>query len=234
MSVMSESDPKCMFSSIQDVISILIMCRNEKVLWKSLRLHTYICTNGLETHPSVGKYLISLFVELDKIWYAHQAFQRLLYVDESSWNALIYGFINHGYPMQALSLYQKMKENYHVHYPCGYTFVALLKACISLQDIEKGSQIHADIARIGLFEEDIFIGTTLVDMYAKFGFLLKAHEVLENLSIRNAVSWNALIAGCVEQGQAHEALNCFERMRSEGLAVDVATLISILKACGVA
>ena len=64
------------------------------------------------------------------------------------------------------------------------------------------------------------------------GSLPEAHEGLENLSIRNAVSWNALIVGCVEQGQAHEALNCFERMRSEGLAVDVATLISILKACG--
>ena len=231
MSLMSESDTKCMFSSIEDVINILIMCRNEKDLWKSLRLHTYICTNGLEAHPSVGRYLISLFVELDKIWYAHQAFQRLLYVDESSWNALIYGFINHGNPIQAFSLYQKMKDNYLVHCPCGYTFVALLKACISLQDIEKGSQIHADIARIGLFEEDIFIGTTLVDMYAKFGFLEKAQDVFDSLSIQTIVSWNALICGCVEHGRSEEALQLFEKMQESGISADAITLVCTLKAC---
>jgi pentatricopeptide repeat protein len=59
----------------------------------------------------------------------------------------------------------------------------------------------------------------------------KAREVLENLRIRNVVSWNALIATYVRNGEGHEAFISFECMQSEGISPDEATFVSILKAC---
>ena len=230
MDTISENNSKFVVSSVESIISILVMCRNEKDLQTSLRLHRYICTNGLETHLSVGKYLVSLFVELDNIWYAHQAFQKLLHVDESSWNALICGYVKHGDHLQALRLYQKMKKNHCSHHPCGYTFVALLKACTTLQEIEKGSQIHADIARFGLFQVDIFISTTLIDMYAKFGFLGKAQDVFDSLDKQNTVLWNALISGYSQHDLGYEAIDSFGRMQEEGLLPDV-VIFSCISQC---
>ena len=81
-----------------------------------------------------------------------------------------------------------------------------------------------------MLEKNVILGTVLVDMYAKCGMLKKAQQVLEDLPFRNIVSWSVLIAGCVQHGQSHEALNYFERMQSEGLLPDVVTFVCLLKA----
>ena len=54
-------------------------------------------------------------------------------------------------------------------------------------------------------------------MYAKCGVPAKAQEVLEELSTRNVISWNALLAGYGQQRQCYEVLYGFEHMQSEGL-----------------
>ena len=58
----------------------------------------------------------------------------------------------------------------------------------------------------------------------------KAQEVLEELPIRNLISWNTLIAGYSQQGKGPEALKCFERMESEGLFPDDITFHCVLSA----
>ena len=68
-------------------------------------------------------------------------------------------------------------------------------------------------------------------MYAKCGVPAKAQEVLEELPTRNVISWNALLAGYVQQGQCYEVLYGFEHMQSEGLSPDAVTFICTLKAC---
>eukprot|EP00250_Pteridium_aquilinum_P019584 c24490_g16_i2 orf=1-393(-) len=45
--------------------------------------------------------------------------------------------------------------------------VALLKACAKQKDLCKGSKIHADILRRGSLKTHHFLGSTLVNMYAK-------------------------------------------------------------------
>ena len=78
---------------------------------------------------------------------------------------------------------------------------------------------------------DVVLGTALVDMYVKCGVIAKAQEVLEELLVRDLVSWNSLIGGYTELGRGHEALNCFEQMQSEGLTPDGVTFTHILRAC---
>jgi pentatricopeptide repeat protein len=68
-------------------------------------------------------------------------------------------------------------------------------------------------------------------MFAKCGVLSKAAQVLEDLPARDVVSWNAMIAGYARDGQAHEALECFALMRSEGLSPNEITFACILSAC---
>jgi pentatricopeptide repeat protein len=94
----------------------------------------------------------------------------------------------------------------------------------------RAKKIHDELKTRGLLlEKDIMLGTALVDMYAKCGFPAKAHEVLDELPIRNIVSWSAIIVGYVQQGQAKETLDCFERMLNEGLSSNAVTFSCLLK-----
>jgi pentatricopeptide repeat protein len=68
-------------------------------------------------------------------------------------------------------------------------------------------------------------------MYARCGSLAKAQEVLKDLSLRNVVSWNALISGFAQQGKGGEALDGFKQMQCEGILPNSVTFLCVLNAC---
>ena len=68
-------------------------------------------------------------------------------------------------------------------------------------------------------------------MYSKCGMLAQAREALEELLVRDVVSWNALISGYAQQGKAYEALNCFECMHIEGIVPNEVTFLCAMTAC---
>ena len=75
------------------------------------------------------------------------------------------------------------------------------------------------------------MSNALIEMYLKCGALEKAREVCEQLPDRNVASWTILMAGYVERGLGEEAMDCFRKMKNEGIFPDIVTYICILKAC---
>eukprot|EP00250_Pteridium_aquilinum_P000158 c10176_g1_i1 orf=1-411(-) len=69
-------------------------------------------------------------------------------------------------------------------------------------------------------------------MYAKCGLLLEAREVFDALPVQDIVSWNALLAGFLEQGLEEEVLRCLKQMSLEEVSLDAVTFVYGLKACG--
>eukprot|EP00249_Psilotum_nudum_P036895 c8980_g1_i1 orf=1-378(-) len=59
---------------------------------------------------------------------------------------------------------------------CSDTYVFLLRGCTNMKSLAEGKQIHAHIINCG-FKPDIFIGNTLVNMYAKCGSIEHACQV---------------------------------------------------------
>ncbi|MCO5588725.1 hypothetical protein L7F22_042684 [Adiantum nelumboides] len=108
----------------------------------------------------------------------------------------------------------------------------MLKACGSIGAKDKGEQIHDMVAKQGLFGADVVLCTALVDIYAKCGALRKAQKVFDELSVKDPISWFALIVGYAAHSKSKQALDCFEKMQGEGLSPDALTYVCILKACG--
>jgi hypothetical protein len=52
--------------------------------------------------------------------------------------------------------------------PDSVTFVGVLNACASIIALEEGRCVHHQIIQSGL-ESDVFVGNSLLDMYAKCG-----------------------------------------------------------------
>ena len=92
-------------------------------------------------------------------------------------------------------------------FPTAVTFISILKSYDNVGAIDKGEQIHDEIAKQGLLADNVVLGTALVDMYAKCGALVKARQVLDELLFYNAISWNALISSYAQKGEGEKALN---------------------------
>jgi pentatricopeptide repeat protein len=94
-----------------------------------------------------------------------------------------------------------------------------------------GKQIHEHVLEIGLWS-DLYIANALIDMYARFGDLVQARNVFEEMPHRDIVSWNSLISGYSSNGYWEEALEIYYRSRMVGMLPDAFTVSSVLPACG--
>jgi hypothetical protein len=64
--------------------------------------------------------------------------------------------------------------------PDSVTFVGLLNACASVVVLEQGRCVHQQILQSGL-ESDVFVGSSLVDTYAKCGSIEDAWSVFNKM-----------------------------------------------------
>ncbi|KAI5066600.1 hypothetical protein GOP47_0019224 [Adiantum capillus-veneris] len=200
---------------------------------KGKQIHDEIVSQGLlEKDGVLGNALVGMYAKCGALSKAAQVLDELPTRDVVSWSALIAGYVKNGQGEEALICFQRMQSE--GFFPDAITYTSLLQACGITGAVDRGKQIHDEIVRQGLLGKDVVLGNALVDMYAKCGALAQAQEALDNLSIRNIVSWSALITGYVEKGQGKEALNCFQRMKSEGLSPNAITYACALKACGIA
>ncbi|KAI5067673.1 hypothetical protein GOP47_0018201 [Adiantum capillus-veneris] len=216
--------------SVADMAHLLQKCGQQRDRMLALRLHCHMRKNGLDIHRLLGNYLIPTLVDVGKLNDAREIFDRFANPNEWSWNSLINGYIRCGKPQDALQLYQKMRKCAHAHRD-GHTFVAALKACAKLKNLEQGELIHEEIAKLGLLHKNIFVANTVIDMYAKCGSLLKAQQVFDRLPKRTVVSWNALITGYAEHGRGNECMDCLEKMHLDGVFPNAVTFLSALRAC---
>ena len=194
-------------------------------------IHAHILERGLLNKDiSLGNALLGMYVKCGALAKAQDIFDELPARDVVTWNSLITGYAQHGLGHEALSCLQRMQDEGIS--PNTITFICILKSCGSIGAAEKGAEIHAEVSRQGLLDNNNVLCTALIDMYAKCGALAKAQGVFDTIQARDVVMWNSLIARYAQHGLGDEALSCFKRMRDEGPPPNRATFISVLKACG--
>jgi pentatricopeptide repeat protein len=184
----------------------------------------------LEKDIVLGNVLVDMYAKLGMLGKAEEVFDELPVKDVVSWSSLITGYAQQGLGSKALNCFRQMQADGIS--PSLVTFGCILKACGSTRSLEIGEEIHAEIEKRGFSGRDIAVRTSLVDMYAKCGVMEKAKKVFEEIVARDAVAYNALMAGYVEQGRSDEVLEWFKRMQDEGIPPDAITFASILKSCG--
>ena len=211
-------------------VSLLKNCAKNKDLCKGISVHDEIVKKGLLAKSSyIASTLIHMYVKCDDLARAQQILDELPVRDVVSWSALIAGYVQQRKAREALNCFEQMRHEGIT--PNVVIFTCILKAYAITGTIEKGKQIHDEVINRGLLVEDIVLGNALVNMYVKCGNITKAQKLLQELPERDVVSWNIIIAGYAQQGQAHDALNCFKHMRGEGIFPNSVTFVCILNAC---
>lgn len=79
---------------------------------------------------------------------------------------------------------------------------------------------------------DVFVGSSLVDMYAKCGEVGVARKLFDELPDKNVVSWSGMIYGYAQSGDDEEALKLFKDALAAELDVNDFTFSSVIRVCG--
>ena len=222
---------KCYDPSAFTFVALLKSCAKLKDMTKGCEIHAHISKLGwLKTNLFVWNSVVDMYAKCGSVSRARELFEKLHVRDVVSWNALIAGYVQHEHGEEALNCFNKMKREGVA--PDAITLACSLKACGCIKAAKLGREIHSEVARRGLLEGDVVLGSTLVDMYIKCGLLENAKEVFINLPVRDVITWTALISGYAQHEFGEEALNCFKEMQNSGFSPNAMTLASSLKACG--
>eukprot|EP00268_Persea_americana_P020906 TRINITY_DN20957_c0_g1_i2.p1 TRINITY_DN20957_c0_g1~~TRINITY_DN20957_c0_g1_i2.p1 ORF type:complete len:1048 (+),score=191.76 TRINITY_DN20957_c0_g1_i2:99-3242(+) len=104
--------------------------------------------------------------------------------------------------------------------PDKFLVPTILKACGALQALSVGTMVHAFVMR-KMLELDVFVGNSLIDMYAKCGRLRSSRQVFDLMVERDVVSWTVLLTACADAGLLDEAVDIFESMQLNGVKPDL-------------
>ncbi|KAH7427133.1 hypothetical protein KP509_10G031500 [Ceratopteris richardii] len=211
-------------------ISILRASAALGALHKGIQIHKEVIQQGLlQDNVMIGTALVDMYAKCGVLSMAHDVIEQLPSRNVVTWSALIAGYADTLQGDEALNCFERML--YEGIFPNAVTYACALKACTAIGALEKGKELHDQILKQGLLQDNVVLGNALVYMYAKCGALFKAHNVLKELTSRDVVTWSALIAGYVEHGQGEGALDCFDSMLHDGIFPNAVTYVSILKAC---
>lgn len=109
-------------------------------------------------------------------------------------------------------------------------YIPLLQECIAKRSVLNAQMAHSHIVKTGT-HEDTFVMTSLVNVYAKCGYMEYAQKVFNQLPGRNVVSWTGLMTGYVHNSQPEVALRVFVEMLEVGAYPTSYTFGTILSAC---
>ncbi|XP_021739331.1 pentatricopeptide repeat-containing protein At3g02330, mitochondrial-like [Chenopodium quinoa] len=194
-----------------------------------MELHTRVIKSGMGFHPFVGSTLVDMYCKYGLIDEAMKLRDRLGKQNIVSWNAIISGCLQQNMEDEALRIFSLMLGTGIE--PDNFTYATVLDTCANLATVGLGKQIHAQIIKHEL-QADVYIVSTLVDMYSKCGNMQDSQLMFERALERDFVTWNAMICGYAYHGFAEEALQVFEDMKREKVKPNHATFIAVLRACG--
>lgn len=202
----SSSDPPYELLQTHPSLTLLSKCRSIKYL---KQVHSQFIKFGLHN----TQFAVSKLVEFCAVSpYGDLSYALSIFNSVHNPNHVIYNMMIRGY---SLSSSPYLALHYYVNMllfglqPNSYTFPFLLKSVTKLMVACAGKQVHGHVFKLGL-GNDVFVHTSLVNMYAQHGNLDDARLVFDKSDFRDAVSFTALIAGYVLGGRVDDARELFD------------------------
>uniref|UniRef100_A0A7N2MLA9 DYW domain-containing protein n=1 Tax=Quercus lobata TaxID=97700 RepID=A0A7N2MLA9_QUELO len=193
---------------------LLLACKDKASISKT---HALMLLTGLFMHGSSNGGLMISYANIGDIKSARKVFDVLPQRGVGAWNAMIIAYSRIEYPVEVLNLYRQMiLEGVR---PDSSTFTVALKACTRLLDLKTGEEIWCRAMDCG-FEFDVFVGSSILNLYAKCGKMDEAIVVFDRMPRRDLVCWTTTISGFAQSGRPVEAVDMYRRMQKKGMEGD--------------
>ncbi|URD90869.1 Pentatricopeptide repeat-containing protein [Musa troglodytarum] len=169
--------------------------------------------------------VVNMYAKCRRIEEARRMFDRMPERDLVAWNAIVAGYAQNGMAERALEMVIRLQKDGRK--PDSVTLVSALPACANVGSLKIGKTVHAFAMKAG-FDSLVNVSTALVDMYSKRGAIETARLVFDSMRLKNVVSWNSMIDGYGQNGDAEEAWRLFEKMQRETVMPDSFTMVSVI------
>ncbi|KAL9313682.1 hypothetical protein ACSQ67_019134 [Phaseolus vulgaris] len=208
---------------------LMSVSSNLRDLDKGKQLFAFCFKMGFVYNSIVSSAAIDLFSKCNRLEDSVQLFKEQDQWDSALCNSMISGYARHDLGKDALRLFVlTLRKNIR---PTKYMVSSLLSSVSILLPVEVGNQIHSLVPKLG-FESDSVIANSLLDMYAKFGFIDDALNIFNEMKIKDLVSWNTMLMGLTYNGRVSSTMDLFrELLTREDMLPDRITLTSVLLAC---
>ncbi|KAA0050956.1 putative pentatricopeptide repeat-containing protein [Cucumis melo var. makuwa] len=208
--------------------SVLKACKGMKALSCGALAHSLATKLGIDRSVYVQNALLDMYAAscatMDD---ALSVFNDIPLKTAVSWTTLIAGLTHRGDGYSGLLAFRKMLlEDVG---PNSFSFSIAARACASISSYSCGKQIHAAVTKYGL-HCDAPVMNSILDMYCRCNYLCDAKRCFDELTEKNLITWNTLIAG-YERSDSSESLSLFFQMGSEGYKPNCFTFTSITAAC---
>ncbi|KHN46962.1 Pentatricopeptide repeat-containing protein, mitochondrial [Glycine soja] len=208
---------------------LMSVCSNLRDLDKGKQVFAFCFKMGFVYNSIVSSAAIDLFSKCNRLEDSVRLFKKQDQWDSPLCNSMISSFARHDLGENALQLFVlTLRKNIR---PTEYMVSSLLSSVSIFLPVEVGNQIHSLVPKLG-FESDAVVANSLVDMYAKFGFIGDALNIFNEMKIKDLVSWNTIMMGLTYYGRVSLTMDLFrELLTREGILPDRITLTAVLLAC---
>ncbi|XP_039117952.1 putative pentatricopeptide repeat-containing protein At5g52630 [Dioscorea cayenensis subsp. rotundata] len=198
---------------------------------KGSQLHGHLLKSGLI--PSISLLSNHLITFYARCHLPHLS--RLAFLDSPSktsavWASLIAALAQNGLSADALLAFRSMLS--HSIPVCDRTLPSATKSCAALSLPGLARSLHS-LALRSPFSSDVFVASSIIDMYSKCSLLTDARAVFDEMPHRNVVSWSSLIYGHALAGLNLDALHLFKLALADNLINDF-TYSTIIRVCSAA
>ncbi|MCO5592983.1 hypothetical protein L7F22_046987 [Adiantum nelumboides] len=208
--------------------SVLKVCIKVVAVDWGRYLHSLILEFGCETEVFLACTVIDMYSKCGLIEDGHHVFNKTSKRNVATWTALLSGYAQLGCFEEALHLYLQMQRDGLV--PDGFAITAVLKASSIKGSTEDGELVHQQTFQ-PCGDINLISVKTLITHYVACGKIEDALQTFEQLGTQHASEWSIMIAGLYDYGHYKVALLLFHQMRIQGVDVDIATYVCVLKSC---
>lgn len=189
----------------------LVRLTRQRDLRAGAALHACLLKSGSFACTAIANGLINLYAKCASVEKARLVFDALPQRDVISWNCLINGYSQQevGGADKSLGLFRRMRAENEL--PDAHTFAGVFTAVSNSAGSYDGRQAHALAIKTACFY-DIYVGSSLLNMYCKTGLVGEARKAFDRMPEKNTVSWATMLSGYASQHLAYEALKLFGLM----------------------
>lgn len=212
-------------SSLHEMLQLFARTR---VPMKGKACHAQVICVGLQADIITANMLIAMYAKCGLVDCARKVFDKMPERSLVSWNTMIGSLAQNGEEQEALSLFVEMQREGNSF--SEFTVSSVLCACAAKCAMFECKQLHAFAIKAAM-DFNVFVGTALLDVYAKCNLIKDAIWVFECMPEKSAVTWSSMVAGYVQNELYEEALVLFRKAQMMGLEQNQFTISSIICAC---
>ncbi|KAH7672481.1 Tetratricopeptide-like helical domain-containing protein [Dioscorea alata] len=188
-------------------------------------IHGELVKRPVLTSMIVQSSLMTMYIKNRDVEAADALFSSHEDHDIVVWGTMISGFCQNKKLDNALSLFHQLMAKGLK--PDSAVIASVLSASSSLGCLQLGYQFHGLTIKNST-AADVYVGSGLIDMYAKFGMPKSSECVLSDIPYKNLVVYNSMISCYGRNGMVDDSIKVLAKISQLGLTPDSISITSSL------